>query len=281
MVAVWVNGCQKTNDHLDRARDLAFHQDFKAALSEYETAMVELGRDETTAAKEMRAAALRSAADLCYLHLTDYVKAAQLYRDLSERYPDRPETFEARANLADILRDHFDDKRGALAQLGALVQSFPNHLGTDEYQYQAAQDYFALRDYAQAETEIKQFLVKYKGSPLRGDAELLLASAVAYQGRRPEALELYAKITQNRPGPDAGRAHLEVARLHEDVGDLEKAEGELQLALKDYPEPKVVTVALSRVKRRIALRKPVDIKDHGAIFDSGAEQAAGLPRGGE
>ena len=274
-LALPAGGCARSRQaRLDQARSLAFHQNFVAAVTEYESLTTELGRDESGPAKDLRAAALRGAADLCYLQLADYVKAARLYRDLSERYPDRPETFGARANLATILRDHFHDTRGALAQLAALVQSFPNHLDTDRYQYRAAQDYFELRDYRQAETELRLFLSRFPGSAVRTDAQLLLASALAYQGRRGDAVVVYQQVAEEHPGPDAGRANLELARLAEEAGEYEKAEALLSRAVVDYPDPRVVTLALERVKHRVALRRPVDIKDHAAIFDHAAETAA-------
>jgi TolA-binding protein len=268
-------GCARTaQDRLDRARALAFRQNFTGAVAEYESLLTDLTHDESVPARDLRAAALRGAADLSYLQLADYVRAARLYRDLCERYPDRPETFEARANMADILRDHFHDTRGALAQLAALVQSFPNHQDTDRFQYRAAQDYFDLRDYRQAETELHLFLSRFPGSTLRPDAELLLASALAYQGRRDEAIAIYQRVVVERPGADAGRANLELARLAEEAGEYERAEAFLSRAVVDYPEPRVVTLALERVKHRVALRRPVDIKDHAAIFDHAAESAA-------
>ncbi len=259
---------------MDQARDLAFRQNFQGALAQYEGVLTDLGRDESDLSKTIRVQALRGAADLCYLQLADYVKAAQLYRDLAERYPDRPETFEARAHLADILRDHFHDTRGALAQLAALVQSFPNHVDTDRYQYRAAQDYFDLRDYPQTETELSLFLSRFPGSALRADAQLLMASSMALEGRKTDAIAMYQQIANEHPGADAGRANLEIARIYEDASDFEKAETFLAKAMPDYPEPKVVSLALQRVRRRVAMRKPVDIHDRNAIFDNVGRKVA-------
>lgn len=260
-------GCSRVSAHLERAQELTFKQDFKAAALEYQALLLELGHDESASAREARASSLRALADLNYLHMNDYSTAARLYRDLAERYPEHPLTFDARAQLADILRDHFHDTRAALAQLAALVQSFPNHLDTDRYQYRAAQDYFSLQDYAQTETELKLLLGRFPGSGLRTDAQMLLAASIALQGRRAEAIELYNKIALEHPGADAARAYLEIGRLYEETNEYDKAETAMARALADHPEPKIVAAALQRIRRRVALKRPADIHDRAAIFD--------------
>lgn len=259
-------GCHRPG-RLDRAKELTYQRDFAGAVAAYHDALIDLGRDESPEARDARAAALRAVGDLYNLQLHDPVKAAQAYRDLAERYPERPETFDARVQLADILRDRFHDTRAALAQLAALTQSFPNHLDADRYQYRAAMDYFALRDYAQTETELKLLLARYPGTGYRVDAQMLLASCLSLEGRKAQAVELYGEIAREHPGADAGRANLEIARIYEEANDWEKAENALARALPDHPEPAVVTLALSRVRRRVALKRPADLHDHAAIFD--------------
>jgi TolA-binding protein len=262
--------CDKTQKLMERAREEAFQQAYAAAITDYDQVLLELTHNESAEARELRSQVLRATGDIFYLHLKDYTKAAQRYHELAEQFPEHPETFEARVNLSDILRDHFGDRRAALAELAALVQSFPNHLETDRYQYRAALDYFELRDYHQAETELRLFLNRYSGSSLRGDAQNLLASALALQGRTPEAIQTYLQVAREHPGADAAKAYLEIGRLYEESGDMDKAETNLALALANYPDPKVVQIALNRVRRRVALSRPVDIHNHDAIFDHAA-----------
>ncbi|MBS2026861.1 MAG: tetratricopeptide repeat protein [Deltaproteobacteria bacterium] len=259
--------CSGIKRQLEQAHELAMHKDFTGAAKLYQSALIDLGRDEAPSARDARAMALKALGDLNYLHLANPAEAARCYRDLAERYPEREETFEARAHLADILHDQYHDTRAALEQLAALVQSFPNHLDTDRYQYLAAQDYFALRDYAQTETEVKLLLQRYPGTGFKTDAQMLLAGALALEGRRAEAIERYTAIAKDHPGADAGRANFEIGRLYEESGDWEKAETSFARAMADHPEPQVVSMALQRVKRRVAMRRPVDIHDHDAVFD--------------
>jgi hypothetical protein len=80
-------------------------------------------------------------------------------------------------------------------------------------------------------------------------------------------VELYTEIAREHPGADAGRANLEIARIYEEGNDWEKAENALARALPDHPEPAVVSLALNRVRRRVALKRPADIHDRAAIFD--------------
>jgi len=278
---VFTAACSGERGKLDKARERVFHKDFTGAAALYHTVLIDLGRDESPQARDLRAAALSALGDLYYLNLDDPAQAVRNYRELAERYPERPEAFDARAHLAEILKDKFHDTRAALAQLAALVQSFPNHLDTDRYQYRAAQDYFELRDYAQTETELKLLLARYPGSGVRIDAQMLLASSLALQGRRPEALALYAQIAREHPGADAGRANFEVARLYEESREYDKAETALAKALADHPEPTLVAAALERVKKRAARVRPVDIHDHAAVFDHKVAQNALQGEGGD
>jgi len=269
---VGLAACSGPRAQLDHARDLTFHSQFRSAAAQYQSLLVELGRDESPQAQALRAAALSELGQLEALRLNDPEGAVQCYHKLAERYPERPEAFDARVQLADLLAHRFNDPRGALVQLAALVQSFPNHTDTDRYQYQLAKGYFALGDYAQTETEARLLLAHYPGSVEKIDTRMLLASSLALQGHRAEAIKLYQQVVALGPGADASRAHLEIGRLYEGEGDLPRAEVALAKALPDSPNPGVVKVALSRVKRRAALRQAVDIHDRAAIFDHKASQ---------
>src|SRR5437660_920199 len=129
-LAVLLTGCNGVARDLDKAHEFELKKDYATSAKLYQSALIDLGRDESATARAERAVALKALAHTYYLHIPDPAQAVRYYRDLAERYPEHPSTFEARANLADLLREKFHDRRAALAQLAALVQSFPNHLDT-------------------------------------------------------------------------------------------------------------------------------------------------------
>ena len=128
--------------HLERARELTFEHKPKEAIAEYDEALSILAKKDGEAVKAQRIQALKAAGDLCYLELKKYEKAAEYYRALADRYPEAEETLEARASLADIFRTRFRDRRAAVAELAAIVQTFPRSPEVDRFQYLAARDYF-------------------------------------------------------------------------------------------------------------------------------------------
>lgn len=261
-------------ERLEAAQSRVFAREYGAAARSYGSLLIELGRDESPGAREVRVQATRALADLSYLHLGDYARAAQLYRDLAERWPDRPETFEARVRLAEILQTHFHDGRAALAQLAALVQSFPDHPEADRFQLEAARRYFELRDWPQTETELRLLRKRWPKTNHAVDVSMLLGATLALQGRRDEAIATYREVTDGPDQADAGRAWLEIGKLQEEAGQVAEAESALAHALSTHPEPTLVARVLGRVKRRAALRRPVDLADRAAIFDHGVEAKA-------
>jgi TolA-binding protein len=268
-LAALVLGCQPSAAQLvDQAKNHDFSKEPEKALASYERALLALGRDETDAARALRAKSYRGAGDICYLDLHDYLRAVEFYRKLTEAYPEAPEAFQARANLYDILRSHGGDRRTALAELASLVQSFPNHADVDRYQYLAAKDYFDLADYQQARIEAKALLDRFPNSGFGPEAQYLIGSAFAFENRRSDAvnafLALIAKWPDNALVP---RARLEMGKLYADGGDLDRAQEIMLAALKDHPDPRAVQSELARLRRRIALTRPADSGDHDAVWD--------------
>ncbi len=253
--------------HLDKARDLAFQRRPAEALAEYEEVLSLLAKKDPHKVRAQMVPALKGAGDLCYLEMRQLPRAVEFYRALANRYPEAPETLDARASLAEILRGT-GDRRGAVAELSALVQAFPQGAEVDRYQYLAAKDYFELGDYDQAILESRVLLTRYPDSPYADDAQMLIGASLGMQSQREKAIQAYEEVARRWPASDmAPRARYEQAKILEEMGQEEKAVDVLVEALKTHPDPKGVQMEIARLKKRLALHRLPDKIDPAQIWE--------------
>ena len=123
----------------------------------------------------LRARALKGAADVYWLEQRKVKEAVSVYKELIQQCPESPEALEARIILADLLRVHYRDLRGAIDQLTAALQRNPPQGA--ELQYQVAKLYFELGDYAQCELEARKLAERFATSAYVDDALFLQAQA--------------------------------------------------------------------------------------------------------
>ncbi|HZI14171.1 MAG TPA: tetratricopeptide repeat protein [Myxococcus sp.] len=192
-------GCRETPaDHLQRARDAVFEKRPDEALVEYRKAFDMLRRDDTPQALVMRARALKGAADVYWLEQRKVKEAVSVYKELVQQCPESPEALEARIILAELLRMHYRDLRGAIDQLTAALQRNPPQGA--ELHYQVAKIYFELGDYAQCELESRKLAERFPTSAYVDDALYLQAQAIhMMEGRRQEASKAYADLRARFP----------------------------------------------------------------------------------
>lgn len=266
--ALAVTGCRdKPVDHMQRARDAIFEKRPDEALVEYRKAYDMLLRDESAEALVMRARALKGAADVYWLEQRKVKEAVSVYRQLIQQCPESPEALDARIILAELLRVHYRDLRGAIDQLTAALHRNPPQ--SAELQYQVAKLYFELADYPQCELEAKKLPERFAASAYVDDALFLQAQALAMvEGKRQEALRTYADLRTRFPESElAPYALFEMGKLRADAGDNEKAIETWVEALKTHPEPALVQDAIARARRRLANLTPEGIGQKEVAFD--------------
>src|SRR5262245_26122454 len=160
LLAAGLAGCKKTpEEHLRRAHDAIFDKNAHRALEEYRRALDLLERSDSAQAQGLRAQALLGAADVYYLELRDPPRAVEIYRELIQSFPDAPEALTARLQLAQILRVHYHDLRGAISELAAAIARNPPQ--SAELNYEVAKLYFELSDFQQCELEANAVIQKY------------------------------------------------------------------------------------------------------------------------
>jgi tetratricopeptide (TPR) repeat protein len=272
-------GCRETPaDHLQRARDAVFEKRPDEALVEYRKAFDLLRRDESAPALVLRARALKGAADVYWLEQRKVKEAVSVYKELLQQCPESPEALEARIILAELLRVHYRDLRGAIDQLTAALQRNPPQGA--ELQYQVAKLYFELGDYAQCELEARKLGERFATSSYVDDALFLQAQAVhMMEGRRQEASKLYADLRSRFPDSEqAPYALVEMGKIRAETGENEKAIELWVEALKTYPDPSLVQDYISRARRRIHETTPEAVGQKAIAFDHGKGPPPRPPR---
>jgi outer membrane protein assembly factor BamD (BamD/ComL family) len=248
--------------HLERARQYAFQRQPADALLQYEEVLSLLAKKDPHKVRDLLVPALKGAGDLCYLELRMYPRAIEYYRQLANHFPDSPETLDARAALADLYRMH-GDRRAAVAELTALIQSFPTGPDVDRFRYMAVQDYFELADYDQVLVEARALQERFPESPYAVQGQLMLAESLALQGQRPKSIQAYDVLLNRWPNDAlAPQARVEQAKVLYEDGKEERAVEVLVEALKSHPNPRAVQVEIARLRKKLALRRPPDKFEH-------------------
>ncbi|HVG58507.1 MAG TPA: tetratricopeptide repeat protein, partial [Hyalangium sp.] len=226
-----------------------------------------LRRDDSAPALVLRARALKGAADVYWLEQRKVKEAVSVYKELIQQCPESPEALEARIILAELLRMHYRDLRGAIDQLTAALQRNPPQGA--ELHYQVAKIYFELGDYAQCELEARKLAERFATSAYVDDALFLQAQAVhMMEGRRQEASRIYADLRSSFPDSElAPHALVEMGKIRADAGENEKAIELWVESLKMHPDPTLVQDYISRARRRITNTTPEAVGQRAVAFD--------------
>lgn len=279
LALVLAPGCRRESatDHMQLARDAIFEKRPDEALVEYRKALDALRMDDSPQAAVIKARALKGAADVYWLELRKVKEAVSVYKELIAQCPESPEAQEARVVVAELLRAHFRDLRGAIDQLTAALARNPPQGA--ELQYQVAKLYFELQDYQQCVLESRKLAERFATSAFVDDATYLQAQALHMQSVqaqpgspevlrfRQEASRTYADLIARFPDSElAPHATFEMGKLKAESGDNEKAIEIWVQALKNHPDPSLVQDAISRARRRIAATTP-DGVDRKSAFD--------------
>ncbi|GEL69938.1 MULTISPECIES: tetratricopeptide repeat protein [Myxococcus] len=257
----------KPVDHLQRARDATFEKRPDEALVEYRKAFDALRHDSSPEALVLRARALKGAADVYWLEQRKVKEAVGVYRELIQQCPESPEALEARIILADLLRVHYRDLRGAIDQLTAALKLNPPQGA--ELHYLVTKLYFELGDYQQCELETRRVMERFPTSAYVDDALYLQAQAIAMmEGRRQEASRTFADLRTRFPDSElAPHALFEMGKLRADAGENEKAIETWVDALKTHPDPALVQDYIARARRRIANTTAAGVGQREVAFD--------------
>lgn len=264
----------ESTDHMERARNALFERSPDEALVEYRKALDALKRDTSEAAQVQRARALKGAADVYRLELRKVKEAVSVYKELIAACPESPEAEEARIVLADLLRIHYRDLRGAIDQLtAALARNPPDGA---ELTYKIAKLYFELGNYEQSALEAHKVSERFPTSDKVDDALFIEGQALGMvESRRQEGIRVLTDLIARFPDAElTPHAAFELGRLREEGGDREKAIEVWVKALERHPHPEQVQAAIALARRRLAGEQPVVLGRAAAFEKPRVEPAA-------
>lgn len=188
-----------------------------------------------------------------YLFLNDPREAVLVLRALVRREDSGPWARQAQRLLGEIFEVRQGDCRQAIVEYQRMISLDPRGEGNDEAQLAVARCSFALGDYEQARAEYELFLERYPESLLKPRALAGIANAWYVTGRFVPAVKFYRQAQQQSRDPAlTAEAGFGIATSLEEAGDLAGALAQFELVRSSYPNPGLVEQRIARARDRIA-----------------------------
>ena len=209
-------------------------------------------------AAHTRAALLLMLANTYALHLGEPRRAMQVYRQLISSDPETPEALEGRLRLAELLRYHTDDLRGAIAELTAARAQDASRAA--ELSYEIANIYFELENYEQCALETAQLMKTHTTGPWGAKILFLHAEALSMlKGRQADAKRTFATVVSRFPSSKLkSNALYELGRFAFEAGEMARAIQYWVEALEKHPTPAVIQTSIARARSRLHATTPAD-----------------------
>lgn len=261
-------GCRSQARRLEEGNTLRHQGNPKGALERYKSILADLGDGELSSEKDgIRSKALKSAGDVSYLELGDYMGAISYYRRIISLHPGTAEAREARIAIGDIYRERFKDYLAAIAQYADVAGSEAPE--APQYQLEVAKAYMELKNYRQARTEARILLDRWPKHTLAEDAQLLNAQAWVLEKRSEEALSAFQALIDRRPRNEILARALEgQAHIYAQASKFDRAIELYERALPIHPNPDAIRTNLAAVRDRRAKAQPAKVGDKAAAFDT-------------
>jgi tetratricopeptide (TPR) repeat protein len=267
LAALVLLGCTETERRFDEAGDLRRAGKPRESLRAYQEVLAELGEGPLSPdPSALRLKTLKSAADVAYLELGDYMGAIAYYRRIISLSPGSEDAMAARAMIGDIYRDRFKDRVAAIAQYADVAASKSPQAPV--YQLKVAREYLELKNYVQARTEARILRDRWPQSDLAEEAQLITAQAWALEKREREAVGAFQALVESKPRPDVRARALEgQAHVYAQQGKLDRAIELYTQSLADHPNPAAIQMNLAAVRRRREASRTAKPGDRAEVFD--------------
>jgi len=191
-----------------------------------------------------------------YLFLNDPREAVLVLRELVRRENSGSWARRAQQLLGEIFEVRQGDCRQAIVEYQRMIGLDPRGEGNDAAQFAVARCSFALGDYDQARAEYELLLERYPESALKSRALAGIANGWYVTGRFGQAVKLYRQAQQEARDPAlAAEAGFGIATSLEESGDLAGALAQFELVRSTYPNPGLVQQRIARARERIAQQR--------------------------
>jgi TolA-binding protein len=188
-----------------------------------------------------------------YLFLNDPREAVLVLRALARREGSGAWARRAQQLLGEIFEVRQGDCRQAIVEYQRMISLDPRGEGNDEAQFAVARCSFTLGDYDQARAEYELLLERYPESGLRPRALAGIANAWYVTGHFGQAVKLYSQAQRESRDPAlAAEAGFGIATSLEEAGDPAGALAQFELVRSVYPNPALVEQRIVRARERIA-----------------------------
>ena len=198
--------------------------------------------------------ALFQVAEIQDLYLGRYSDALLTYLLLERDYPDAPEVFAARKQVAVLYKYRLNDCGQAIAVYQKVLDDADSN--SDQLQYEVADCYFRLNNFAQARIEFESLLKNDPQSDLFAEVQYRIAMTYALEGKLPEAAGAYRVVIERwSESSYAVEASFGLATVLEEQEELVEALKILEELKGIYPKEDILTRKTEQVRERMEKKK--------------------------
>jgi len=193
-------------------------------------------------------------AEIQDLYLGRYSDALLTYLMLERDYPDAPEVFAARKQVAVLYKYRLNDCGQAIAVYQKVLDDADGN--SDQLQYEVADCYFRLNNFTQARIEFESLLKNDPQSELFAEVQYRIAMTYALEGKLPEAAGAYRVVIERwSESSYAVEASFGLATVLEEQEELVEALKILEELKGVYPKEDILTRKTEQVRERIEKKK--------------------------
>jgi len=248
--AYWYQANLQTRLEERFQQGLAFRQE--ARYSEAVEVFKELHAEQPSFVRIPQA--LFQVAEIQDLYLGRYSDALLTYLMLERDYPDAPEVFAARKQVAVLYKYRLNDCDQAIAVYQKVLDDAESN--SDQLQYEVADCYFRLNNFAQARIEFESLLKNDPQSDLFAEVQYRIAMTYALEGKLPEAAGAYRVVIERwSESSYAVEASFGLATVLEEQEELVEALKILEELKGIYPKEDILTRKTEQVRERIEKKK--------------------------
>ncbi|MDH4248379.1 MAG: tetratricopeptide repeat protein [Deltaproteobacteria bacterium] len=196
--------------------------------------------------------ALFWAANLYQYYLVQSEPATRLYQQLVVRFPQGRFFLEAKQNMAQLFEESPESRPRALQIYQQLVLNPALQEQHDAFLIKIGLLYMELGKMDQARQALRDLLVNYPASAMRGDAFYLTGYSYYLEGRIDMALAAFTRTAKEFAGtPLAVRAQFFIADTLEEKGDMKSALTAFIALQGKYPQPTILERRIKTLEARI------------------------------
>lgn len=241
---------------LDEAQQAWEGGDYAGAAARYEEFIKANPQHERTAEVHF------SAANVYFLNLKQYDRAAEHYIHIIENFPKSPNVYKARLRLAECYALQ-GKRREAISEYENILKFFPDTPDRRQIRLNIADIYYE-QDLSQALVEYQKVVKDAPYDELSERAELRIGGIRMLRDEFTEAIPAYQSVDQNTKDPAIRRqARYRLADCYERIFDFDAAVRTLEQTERDPQDPNYIPQHIAGIRERQRQRKLIQPETFG------------------